>query len=120
MKQWLLLYVLLVPNILNPNTRVQAPQEATEALQIAQEATKVASIKRPAPAKKQCKPCEGKIKKFNGAQENTYIQKIPGWKLHRDGIHKISRTLAFANFEKAMQFINTVAIFAEEQGHHPS
>ena len=44
------------------------------------------------------------------------MEATPGWGM-RDG--KLHRTFQFADFVKAMSFVNEMARVAEEMGHHP-
>jgi 4a-hydroxytetrahydrobiopterin dehydratase len=44
------------------------------------------------------------------------LQAEPEWKL-QDG--KLVRDWKFANFVQAMEFVNRIAVLAEEAGHHP-
>lgn len=39
------------------------------------------------------------------------------WKV--EGNKKISKEYSFDNFKKTMDFVNKVAVLAEEEGHHP-
>ncbi len=49
------------------------------------------------------------------------MEKLPGWNLKRvDGLPRLERQIAFADFQQAMTFSNKVAEFAEVQGHHPT
>jgi 4a-hydroxytetrahydrobiopterin dehydratase len=41
---------------------------------------------------------------------------LPGWELHDDAI---SKTYTFADFARAVEFVNAVAVMAEDARHHP-
>ena len=41
---------------------------------------------------------------------------LPGWELHDDAI---SKTFTFADFARAVEFVNAVAVMAEDARHHP-
>jgi 4a-hydroxytetrahydrobiopterin dehydratase len=46
----------------------------------------------------------------------TLMGEVPGWNLEGN---KIERVLTFAGFRQAMDFVNQVAVIAEERNHHP-
>ena len=66
--------------------------------------------------KKHCVPCEGGIPPMNKKEAEKYLKEVKGWQLSGN---KIEKELKFKNFKKAMEFVNTVADLAEEEGHHP-
>ena len=49
----------------------------------------------------------------------SYMAKLPGWRLVSGEPLKIARSLRFKDFAQSMQFINRVAEVAEAEGHHP-
>ena len=53
------------------------------------------------------------------SKENEMLKQIREWRLSRDGVHKISRTLKFKDFKEAMKFVNKVAEIADKEDHHP-
>lgn len=67
---------------------------------------------------KKCVPCEGGTNPLIGAELDKYISMVRGWILAitRD---TISKEYTHTDFKKAMQFVNAVAVIAEEEGHHP-
>jgi 4a-hydroxytetrahydrobiopterin dehydratase len=68
--------------------------------------------------KKKCKPCEGGIPPMNNAEIEEYLKQIHNdWKIE-NGV-KLIREYLFVNFRQTMDFVNRVAILAEEEGHHP-
>lgn len=54
--------------------------------------------------------------KLSKEQITFNLSKIPGWKLNEN---EIERTFAFEGFKEAISFVNQVAEYAEEIGHHP-
>lgn len=45
------------------------------------------------------------------------LKQIQGWELVEG--KKIRKVFEFKNFKQAMEFVNTVAAIAEQEGHHP-
>ena len=68
---------------------------------------------------KHCVPCEGGTPPFSKEQEEKYSNETPSWILDREQVHKIKKRFSFKNFKDAIQFVNKVALLAEEEGHHP-
>jgi 4a-hydroxytetrahydrobiopterin dehydratase len=67
---------------------------------------------------KKCKPCEGGIPPLDPDEVTEYIRHINrAWKLLEN--KRISRDFSFVNYRHTMDFVNTVAQLAEEEGHHP-
>lgn len=54
--------------------------------------------------------------KLSKEQITFYMSKIPGWKLNGNAIE---RSFTFEGFKEAIGFVNQVAEYAEELGHHP-
>ena len=68
-------------------------------------------------AAKTCVPCRGGIPPLKG-KELTDLQKhVPDWNVVKE--HHLVRSFKFADFKKALEFVNRVGVLAEEQGHHP-
>ena len=65
-----------------------------------------------------CKPCSGDTIKFNQEQISEYIKKINSWSVN-DQQEMIFKKFKFKNFRSTMQFINKIALIAEQEGHHP-
>lgn len=67
---------------------------------------------------KKCLPCEGGIKKLDYSEIQEKIKQInPKWALNRE--NHLLRKFNFINFRHTMDFVNEVAILAEDEGHHP-
>ena len=68
---------------------------------------------------KKCIPCEdSSIKPFTKVQAREYAVLVPTWELATNA-KKISRTVLFKDFVKALAFVNKVGTLAEKEGHHP-
>jgi 4a-hydroxytetrahydrobiopterin dehydratase len=69
-------------------------------------------------SKKKCVPCEGGIPPMTPEEVSEYIKYLnEGWKV--PGEDKLSREFIFVNYLHTMDFVNSVAKIAEEEGHHP-
>ncbi len=62
-----------------------------------------------------CGGCTG-ISPLSRSQAHELLKQIPGWALENRGIQK---EFGFANFLKALAFVNRVGEIAEKEGHHP-
>lgn len=67
-------------------------------------------------SEQKCVPCEGGMPPLTLEQAKKHLEQIPSWTLLEN---KIEKDFKFPDFIKAMEFVNTVAKIAEEQGHHP-
>jgi 4a-hydroxytetrahydrobiopterin dehydratase len=68
---------------------------------------------------KTCTPCEGGTEPLTPQAARPFMAELSeGWQLF-DNDKKIRKTFTFANFVKAMVFVNAVADIAESEGHHP-
>jgi 4a-hydroxytetrahydrobiopterin dehydratase len=68
-------------------------------------------------ADKTCVPCRGGVPPLKGDALETLQKELPDWKVIRD--HHLFKVFHFADFKKALDFVNRVGAIAEEQGHHP-
>jgi 4a-hydroxytetrahydrobiopterin dehydratase len=67
---------------------------------------------------KKCLPCEGGIPKSDTNQISILLKSLhTGWILVDE--MKIIRKFNFVNFRHTMDFVNNVALLAEEEDHHP-
>lgn len=67
---------------------------------------------------KRCKPCEGETQPLTSEETARYMTELPeGW--HVVGGKKIQKEFLFADFVKAMAFVDAVADVSESEGHHP-
>ena len=56
---------------------------------------------------------------FSEQQAKAALNDLDGWELS-DGKNFIEKSFTFDNFVAAMEFMNKVAIVAEEMNHHPN
>lgn len=69
-------------------------------------------------SKKKCKPCEGDIASLNQNEVVEFKKFIQDdWNLEED--KKLTKKYSFVNYKHTMDFVNKVALLAEEEGHHP-
>ena len=67
-----------------------------------------------------CIPCRGGIPPLTEAEAAELLPQIPAWEIvERNGIPLLQRAYKFKNFTDALAFTNKIAVFAEEQDHHP-
>jgi 4a-hydroxytetrahydrobiopterin dehydratase len=69
-------------------------------------------------AEKTCTPCRGGIPPLTQEEAERLHVQVPDWEL-RDDAHRIERSFRFANFRKALSFVQRIGDLAETQGHHP-
>jgi len=67
---------------------------------------------------KKCKPCEGGVDPCTLPEAADQLDKLDGWYLTHDG-QRIRRDWTVKHFMAGMNFFNTVAEIAEDDGHHP-
>lgn len=67
-------------------------------------------------SEQKCVPCEGGTPSMAEEKITEYMKKVKGWATDNK---KINKTFTFADFKKAMLFVNQVADLAEDEGHHP-
>ena len=68
---------------------------------------------------KKCVPCEGNSAPISHPEAERLMLEIEGWEFNDAGT-AIEKNYVFANFDKAMDFVNMVADIAEFEGHHPN
>jgi len=66
---------------------------------------------------RQCIPCRGGVPPLQGQEITDLLTELDGWDVVNQ--HHLKKTLSFANFREAQQFVNRIGDLAEEQGHHP-
>ncbi len=64
-----------------------------------------------------CKACRGDMPALRGKDLSEWSKKTPAWEVVEE--HHLQQRWSFANFMEALDFVNRIAIVAEEQGHHP-
>jgi 4a-hydroxytetrahydrobiopterin dehydratase len=67
-------------------------------------------------SEKRCVPCEGGTPPLGENEIKEFMKAVPLWAL-KNG--HLSRSFKFKNFLVAMDFVNSIARLAEEEGHHP-
>lgn len=68
--------------------------------------------------KAKCVPCEGGVEPLKGKDVQKYLSQLKTkWSLVEG--KKIKQEFKFKNFKEAIDFVNKVAVLAEEEGHHP-
>lgn len=64
-----------------------------------------------------CKPCEGGIATLTQTEIEEFKKQLqPSWKLTDS---KLINSYSFVNYVQTMNFVNKIAVLAEEEGHHP-
>ena len=72
-------------------------------------------------AGERCVACRPDAPRVTAAEVQALSREIPDWRLlEREGIARLERVFAFANFADALAFTNGVGALAEEAGHHPA
>jgi 4a-hydroxytetrahydrobiopterin dehydratase len=69
-------------------------------------------------AHKRCVPCEEGGERMSPEQAQGLMDQVPGWTLS-EGATKLTRSYAFKDFAKALEFVNEVGKLAEQEWHHP-
>lgn len=72
---------------------------------------------------KKCVPCHGGVSALSKAEAETMLSRLlsgagDGWKIVEDG-KALRREFKFADFYRAMSFVNAVAHVANAEDHHP-
>jgi 4a-hydroxytetrahydrobiopterin dehydratase len=68
---------------------------------------------------KKCVPCHGGVTALTPAEAKKKLGLLePGWNLIEDG-KALKREFKFADFYRAMSFVNAVAHIANVEDHHP-
>jgi len=66
-----------------------------------------------------CVPCRGGIPPLDEMKVKLMLDVIPGWKKVEGSVDKIAKTYKFKDFNESMEFVNKVAVIAEQEDHHP-
>jgi 4a-hydroxytetrahydrobiopterin dehydratase len=68
-----------------------------------------------------CVACDKDAPKVTDEEVAELHPQIPDWDiLEVDGVERLERTFAFADFRQALDFTLEVGEIAEEEGHHPA
>jgi 4a-hydroxytetrahydrobiopterin dehydratase len=66
-----------------------------------------------------CEPCEGNdIEPMTMDEARDYLDDVSEWTL--ESVPKINKSYSFADFVTAIDFVNSIAEIAEDEGHHPN
>lgn len=57
--------------------------------------------------------------KFDAAQRDAALARLPGWALAASGRDALTRSFKFKDFSAAFGFMTRVALAAEKLDHHP-
>ena len=76
---------------------------------------------------RKCAPCESIGSPLSEEEIKNYLSQLKdGWAVTNTNqrgpsslVKKITKGFKFEDFVKAMEFINKIAIVAEQEGHHP-
>jgi 4a-hydroxytetrahydrobiopterin dehydratase len=68
-------------------------------------------------AAKSCVPCRGGVPRLEGDEVARLAGRVAGWEVVGD--HHLRRRYEFANFRRALEFVNRVGQVSEREGHHP-
>jgi len=67
---------------------------------------------------KHCVACEVGARALEASKVKELMTEVPQWVLSDDS-KKISRSFKFKGFYKTMFFVNAIAYYAQQEGHHP-
>ena len=71
-------------------------------------------------SQERCIPCETGIPPMAESEISQLKNELAEWELIKvNQVPRLKRTFKFNNFVDALEFVNTVGVIAEEQGHHP-
>jgi 4a-hydroxytetrahydrobiopterin dehydratase len=68
-------------------------------------------------AKRTCVPCKGDVPPLQGKELANLAAQVRGWKVVEG--HHLEKSFDFPDFVSALEFVKTIGVVAEEQGHHP-
>jgi len=68
-------------------------------------------------ANRHCVPCHGGVPRLKGAEVETLLGQLEGWRAFEE--HHLEKSYEFKNFAGALEFVKRVARVAETEGHHP-
>jgi 4a-hydroxytetrahydrobiopterin dehydratase len=67
-------------------------------------------------AKQKCKPCEGGVAPYTGAQTKEMLRQVKGWIVEQG---KLVKVYPFTNYYQTMAFVNALAWISHREDHHP-
>ena len=71
--------------------------------------------------KKKCIACDGSTLPFDLTEIHKYLKKVDGWHVKCDDKKNyfLIKEFKFRNFLESQNFVNSVGMIAEKEGHHP-
>ena len=67
-----------------------------------------------------CVPCRGGVPPLTFEELRPLLAEVPEWHVREvNGVKRLERTFAFADFKESVAFANRVAELAEAEQHHP-
>lgn len=67
---------------------------------------------------KKCAPCEGGVAALERDEADAQLGKLTGWRISHAG-QRIRKDWTVKNFTAGIDFFQSVAQLAEDEGHHP-
>ena len=67
-------------------------------------------------SQQKCKPCESGVSSMSEEEVQQYLKELNQWTIKDNKIQKVFK---FSDFKEAIQFVNTIADIAENEGNHP-
>ena len=64
-----------------------------------------------------CIPCRGNVPPVVPARAQELLSQLDSWHINTSG--HLERNYKFADFARALEFVNIVGAIAEAEGHHP-
>ena len=72
-------------------------------------------------ARERCVSCRRDAPTVTDEELAALAPQVPDWEIVEvDGVRRLQRAFAFADFASALSFTNAVGEVAEEEGHHPA
>ena len=72
-------------------------------------------------AAQRCTACRAGAAAATAEEIAARMSRLPGWQLVEvDGIKRLQKTFAFADFAQALRFTDRVGAIAEQENHHPA
>ena len=70
-------------------------------------------------SERRCVTCGSGMDPLSYDAEDALLQQVPGWEIDRLFEHKIHKTYILTSFAEAIDFVNKVAVIAQQEDHHP-
>ena len=69
-------------------------------------------------ADKKCEACKGEVAALDKGEIQEYLKQVNGWDVSEQ-YTRIYKEFKFRNFGGSLDFVNKVALIAEQEHHHP-